>query len=127
MDRTIIQTNRAPAAIGPYSQGVQAGGWVFTAGQIPLDPATGELVGTTAPEQTRQCLLNARAIIEAGGLSLATVVKATVFIRDMGQFAAINEVYREFFPDEPPARSVVEVCRLPKDALVEIELVAFGG
>jgi 2-iminobutanoate/2-iminopropanoate deaminase len=126
MTRKIIRTDKAPAAIGPYSQANLAGGFLFTAGQIPLEPATMEIVGETAAEQARQALTNAKAIVEAGGLTLDHVVKATVFIRDMGEFAAINEVYREFFPGEPPARSVVEVSRLPKDVLVEIEMVAYG-
>jgi 2-iminobutanoate/2-iminopropanoate deaminase len=126
MTRRIIQTDRAPAAIGPYSQANIAGGFLFTAGQIPLDPATMEIVGETAAEQTRVALTNARHIVEAGGLTLDNVVKVTVFIMDMGQFAAINEVYLEFFSGEPPARSVVQVSRLPKDVLVEIEMVAYG-
>jgi 2-iminobutanoate/2-iminopropanoate deaminase len=126
MNRQIIRTDNAPGAIGPYNQGVRAGGFLFTAGQIPLDPKTMEIVGTTAAEQARQALINARGIVEAAGLTMGDVVKATVFIRDMGQFAAINEVYATFFPGEPPARSVVEVSRLPKDVLVEIELVAYA-
>jgi len=126
MSRQIIKTDKAPGAIGPYSQGVRAGGFLFTAGQTPLDPVTMQVVGQTAPEQARQALLNCRAIIEAGGLTMDDVVKATVFIRDMGQFAAINEVYATFFPGVPPARSVVEVSRLPKDVLVEVEMVAYA-
>jgi 2-iminobutanoate/2-iminopropanoate deaminase len=126
MSRQIIKTDKAPGAIGPYSQGVRAGGFLFTAGQTPLDPVTMQVVGTTAPEQARQALMNAQAIVEAGGLTMGDVVKATVFIRDMGQFAAINEVYATFFPGVPPARSVVEVSRLPKDVLVEVELVAYA-
>ena len=126
MSRQIIKTDKAPGAIGPYSQGVRAGGFLFTAGQIPLDPVTMQVVGATAPEQAKQALLNAQAIVEAAGLTMGDVVKATVFIRDMGQFAAINEVYATFFPGVPPARSVVEVSRLPKDVLVEIELVAYA-
>ena len=126
MGRQVIRTDRAPGAIGPYNQGVRAGGFLFTAGQIPLDPKTMEIVGTTAAEQARQALTNARGIVEAAGLTMDDVVKATVFIRDMGQFAAINEVYATFFTGEPPARSVVEVSRLPKDVLVEIELVAYA-
>jgi 2-iminobutanoate/2-iminopropanoate deaminase len=124
--RQVIHTDKAPAAIGPYSQANRAGGFVFTAGQIPLDPATMQIVGTTAPEQARQALRNAQAVVEAAGLTLGDVVKSTVFIRDMGQFAAINEVYATFFPANPPARSVVEVSRLPKDVLVEVELIAYG-
>jgi 2-iminobutanoate/2-iminopropanoate deaminase len=126
MSRQIIRTDKAPGAIGPYNQGVRAGGFLFTAGQIPLDPKTMEVVGSTAAEQARQALLNAKGIVEAAGLTMNDVVKATVFIRDMGQFGAINEVYATFFPGEPPARSVVEVSRLPKDVLVEVELVAYA-
>jgi len=125
MTRQIIQTDNAPAAIGPYSQANAAGGFLFTAGQIPLDPATMEIVGTTAAEQARQALTNAKAVVEAGGLTLDDVVKVTVFIMDMGEFGNINEVYQRFFSAEPPARSVVEVSRLPKDVLVEIEMVAY--
>jgi len=127
MKRTIVSTDRAPGAIGPYNQGIRAGDLLFTAGQIPLDPVTMEIVGQTAAEQARQALSNARAVVEAGGLSLADVVKVTVFIRDMGAFAAINEVYATFFPEAPPARSVVEVSRLPKDVLVEVEMIAYSG
>ncbi len=125
MTRKIISTNQAPAAIGPYSQANAAGGFLFTAGQIPLDPATMEIVGTTAAEQARQALINAKAVVEAGGMTLDDVVKVTVFILDMGEFGNINEVYQTFFSAEPPARSVVEVSRLPKDVLVEIEMVAY--
>jgi len=125
MTRQIIKTDQAPAAIGPYSQANAAGGFLFTAGQIPLDPATMEIVGVTAAEQARQALTNAKAVVEAGGLSLDDVVKVTVFILDMGEFGNINEVYQTFFSAEPPARSVVEVSRLPKDVLVEIEMVAY--
>lgn len=126
MSRQIIKTDKAPGAIGPYNQGVRAGGFLFTAGQIPLDPVTMQVVGASAAEQARQALTNAKAIVEASGLTMNDVVKATVFIRDMGQFAAINEVYATFFPGDPPARSVVEVSRLPKDVLVEVELVAYA-
>ncbi len=125
MTRRIIQTDAAPAAIGPYSQANVSGGFLFTAGQIPLDPATMEIVGTTAAAQTRQALTNAQAILTAAGYELGDVVKATIFIRDMGEFGNINEVYQTFFAAEPPARSVVEVSRLPKDVLVEIEMVAY--
>jgi 2-iminobutanoate/2-iminopropanoate deaminase len=126
MNREIVSTDKAPSAIGPYSQANKAGGFLYTAGQIPLDPGTMEVVGETAAEQTRLALTNAKNVVEAGGLTLNDVVKVTVFIMDMGEFAAINEVYTEFFGSEPPARSVVEVARLPKDVLVEIEMVAYG-
>ena len=125
MSRKIVQTESAPAAIGPYSQANVAGGFLFTAGQIPLDPVTMEIVGVTAAEQTQQALTNAEAILTAAGYTLNDVVKATVFIMDMGEFGNINEVYQTFFKSDPPARSVVQVSRLPKDVLVEIEIVAY--
>lgn len=124
MSRKIIATDKAPGAIGPYNQAVMTGGFLFTAGQLPMDPVSMQIVGRTAAEQARQALRNAQAVIEAAGLSLADVCKVTVFIRDMNEFAAINEVYAAFFEQDPPARSVVEVSRLPKDALVEVEMVA---
>lgn len=125
MQRTVIATSHAPAAIGPYSQAVNTGtGLIYTAGQVALDPATGQLVGTTVGEQTRRALENIRAILEAGGSGLERIVKTTVFLKNMNDFTAMNEVYRSFFTDLPPARSTVEVARLPKDALVEIEAVA---
>lgn len=125
MTREIVSTDNAPAAIGPYSQANKAGGFLYTAGQIPLDPQTMEVVGESAADQTRLALTNAKNVVEAGGYTLDDVVKVTVFIMDMGEFAAINEVYTEFFGSEPPARSVVEVARLPKDVLVEIEMIAY--
>ena len=124
MPRRIIATDQAPGAIGPYNQAIESDGWIFTAGQIPLDPQTMEVVGETAPDQARQALRNAQAVLQAASASLTDVVKVTVFVRDMGQFAAINEVYREFFPEDPPARSVVEVSGLPKDVQVEVEMIA---
>ena len=124
MTRRAIQTNSAPAAIGPYSQGVAASGLVFTSMQIGLDPATGNVVGATAPEQVRRCLQNVKAIVEAAGGSLANVVKVTVYMTDIQEFAAVNEVYAEFFTDDLPARAVVEVAALPKGALIAAEAVA---
>ena len=125
MPKTIISTKNAPAAIGPYSQGVSVkGGFIYTAGQIALVPSTGEIVAGGIKEQTRQVLENLKAILEAGGSNLATVVKTTVFLKDMNEFAAMNEVYGQYFKDNPPARSTVEVARLPKDVRVEIEAVA---
>ena len=124
MTRRTIQTNSAPAAIGPYSQGVAASGLVFTSMQIGLDPATGNVVGATAPEQVRRCLQNVKAIVEAAGGSLANVVKVTVYMTDIQEFADVNEVYAEFFTDDLPARAVVEVTALPKGALVAAEAVA---
>ena len=120
-----IHTEKAPAAIGPYSQAVDSGhGLVFVSGQLPIDPATGAFPEGGVKEQTRQSLLNTRAILEAAGLSLASVVKTTVFLADMGDFAAMNEVYAEFFTAPFPARCAFAVKTLPKDALVEIESIA---
>ncbi len=127
MPRQIIQTDQAPAAIGPYSQGTVAGDFIFTAGQIALDPASGAVVGDTPAAQTRQALQNAGAVVEAAGGNLGDVVKVTIFIRDMDAFAQINEVYAEWIAENQPARSVVEVSRLPKDVLVEVELIAYRG
>ena len=119
-----IATEQAPAAIGPYSQGIRTAGLVVTSGQLPIDPATGAFAGTDIAAQTRQSLKNVQAVLEAAGSSLDKVLKTTVFLNDMGDFAAMNEVYASFFPGEAPARSAVEVARLPKDALVEIEALA---
>lgn len=120
-----IQTEKAPAAIGPYSQAIDSGaGIVFVSGQLPIDPATGAFPEGGVKEQTRQSLTNAKAILEATGLSLANVVKTTVFLADMGDFGAMNEVYAEFFKAPFPARSAVAVKTLPKGALVEIECIA---
>jgi len=124
MQRQIISTDKAPAAVGPYSQGVQIGDLVYTAGQIPLDPATGRLVGGDIEAQTRQVLSNLKAIVEAAGSSMSHVVKTTVFMVDMGEFKAMNGVYSEFFPAAPPARSTVQVGALPLGARIEIEVVA---
>ncbi len=126
MSRKIIKTDTAPGAIGPYSQGVTAkpGRLLFTAGQIPLDPGTGQIVAGGIAEQTRQALKNLGAVVKAGGSELSLVLKTTVFLKNMNDFTAMNEVYAEFFPREAPARSAVEVSRLPKDVLVEIECVA---
>ena len=121
-----IATEQAPAAIGPYSQGVRAAGLVITSGQLPIDPATGVFAGTDIAAQSRQSLKNVQAVLEAAGSSLDKVLKTTVFLNDMGDFAAMNEVYASFFPGEAPARSAVEVARLPKDALVEIEALALA-
>lgn len=119
-----VSTTNAPAAIGPYSQGIDAGSLVFTSGQLPLDPATG-LMPATVEEQARQSLKNVKAVLEAAGSSMDKVVKTTVFLKDMNNFAAMNEVYAAFFAGGmAPARSAVEVARLPKDAMLEIEAVA---
>ncbi|HMK39462.1 MAG TPA: RidA family protein [Bacteroidota bacterium] len=124
MEKSIITTPRAPAAIGPYSQGiVTPNGFVFTAGQIPLVPGTGELISGDIRAQTRQVLENLKAILETGGSDLASVVRTTVFLKDMGDFAGMNEVFAEYFPVSPPARSTVEVARLPRDVRVEIDAI----
>jgi 2-iminobutanoate/2-iminopropanoate deaminase len=119
-----IKTDKAPKAIGPYSQAIVANGFVFASGQIPIDPATGELNTGTIEEQTRQVLKNLTAVLEAAGTSLHKVVKATVFLQDMNDFTRMNAVYGEFFKPPYPARAAVQVARLPKDAKVEIEAVA---
>lgn len=124
MQRQIVATPKAPAAIGPYSQAVRVGDLVFTAGQIPLDPATGQLVAGGIEVQTRQALTNLSAVLEAAGTSLANALKTTVFLADMAEFKAMNGVYAEFFPAAPPARSTVQVAGLPLGARVEIEVVA---
>jgi 2-iminobutanoate/2-iminopropanoate deaminase len=124
--KDIIATDRAPQAIGPYSQAVRAGNLVFASGQIPIDPATGEFVAGGITEQTEQVLRNLSAVFEAAGLGLAQVVKTTVFLVDMDDFAAMNEVYGKFFAQQPPARATVQAARLPRDARVEIEAIAVG-
>ena len=119
-----VATDQAPAAIGPYSQAVVTGNLVFCSGQIALDPATGAMVGGDVAAQTRQVLGNLKAVLEAAGSSLEQVVKCNVYLSDLGGFGEMNEVYQEFFASHRPARAAVEVSRLPKDALVEIEAVA---
>ena len=120
----VISTKKAPAAIGPYSQAIRVGNLVYTSGQIPIDPATGAFVEGGIKEQTRQSLTNVKAILEEAGTSLANVVKTTVFMADMADFADMNSVYAEFFTEPYPARSAVAVKTLPKGALVEIEVIA---
>jgi len=127
MSKTVVATGKAPAAIGPYSQGIRTGNLVFTAGQIALDPETQQVVAPGITEQTERVLENLKAILEAAGSSMAQAVKATVFLKDFNDFAAMNAVYAVYLAAEgmtPPARSTVEVSRLPKDVLVEIDLVA---
>ncbi|MDO3681504.1 RidA family protein [Paenibacillus ehimensis] len=118
-----ISTDRAPAAIGPYSQAIKFGNLLFTSGQIPLNPE-GQLVEGGIAEQTHQVFRNLKAVLEEAGATFESVIKATVFIKDMNQFAQVNEIYAEYFGDHKPARSTVEVARLPKDVFVEIELIA---
>jgi len=125
--KDIIATDRAPQAIGPYSQAVRAGSLVFASGQIPIDPATGEFVAGGIAEQTEQVLRNLTAVFEAAGLSLNQVVKTTVFLVDMDDFTVMNEVYGRFFGQRPPARATVQAARLPRDARVEIEAIAVAA
>jgi 2-iminobutanoate/2-iminopropanoate deaminase len=125
--REIVKTESAPAAIGPYSQAVRAGGFVFASGQIPTDPKTGQFVEGGVREQTEQVMRNLAAVLEAAGTGLDRVVKTTVFLADMDDFAAMNEVYGRYFAENPPARATVQAARLPRDARVEIEVVALAG
>lgn len=122
--KKVIATTNAPAAIGPYSQAIAANGFVFVSGQIPIDPATGEFVPGGIQEQTRQSLENGKAILTQAGLTLDNVIKTTVFLSDIQNFAAMNEIYARYFAAECPARSAVQVANLPKGALVEIEMIA---
>jgi 2-iminobutanoate/2-iminopropanoate deaminase len=124
--REIIATDRGPKAIGPYSQAIRANGFVFVSGQIPLDPATQQLVAGDVQAQTERVLENLKGIIEAAGSSLDRVVRATVFLADMNEFAAMNEVYGRYFRSQPPARSTVQVARLPRDVRVEIDVIALA-
>jgi 2-iminobutanoate/2-iminopropanoate deaminase len=122
--RTVIHSDDAPKAIGPYSQAIAVNGMLFCAGQTPIDPSTGNLVPGGVEEQTQQALKNVGAVLKAGGSDYGKVVKTTVFLKNMNDFAAMNAIYATYFKDEPPARSTVEVARLPKDCLVEIEAIA---
>jgi len=122
--REPVKTSNAPGAIGPYSQAIKVGEFVYTSGQVAIDPATGEFIGGGIAEQTERVLKNVAAVLEAAGSSLDQVVKTLVFLADMNDFSAMNEVYATFFSEAPPARSTVEAARLPKDALIEIEAVA---
>ncbi|GAB6181836.1 RidA family protein [Desulfotomaculum defluvii] len=123
MNKEIISTEKAPAAIGPYSQGVKVGNLLFISGQIPIDPATGNVVEGDVQAQTKQSIKNLQGICEAAGASLKDIVKTTVFVNDMNQFAKVNETYGEFFKEEAPARACVEVSCLPKNVMVEIEAI----
>ena len=127
MSHVKIQTEHAPAAIGPYSQAVQEGGTIYVSGQLPINPATGEFAGADIRAQARQSLENIKAILAAAGTDMAHVVKTTVLLQDMADFAAMNEVYAEYFSEPYPARAAFQVAKLPKDALVEIEAVAVTG
>jgi 2-iminobutanoate/2-iminopropanoate deaminase len=122
--REIVSTDKAPGAIGPYSQAIKTGGMLFCSGQIPIDPVTGEFVSNDIGEQTDQVLKNLSAVLEAGGMSLGNVVKTTVFLADMSDFAVMNEVYGRYFDSNKPARATVQAARLPRDARVEIECIA---
>lgn len=124
--KEVVSTEKAPGAIGPYSQAVKAGGMVFCSGQIPIDPATGEFVEGGVAEQTDRVFKNLIAVLEAGGSSLDGVVKTTVFLADMNDFAAMNEVYAKYFDSNKPARATVQAARLPRDAKVEIECIALA-
>jgi 2-iminobutanoate/2-iminopropanoate deaminase len=125
--KTIVATTAAPKAIGPYSQAVAAGGFVWCSGQVALDPATGQLVDGGVADQTRRVLENLSAVLRAAGTTVDRVVRCTVFLKSMSDFPAMNEVYAGYFKSDPPSRATVEVSRLPKDALVEIDCVAIAG
>ena len=124
MKKRVIQTGKAPKAIGPYSQAIQAGSFLFLSGQIPLDPTSGELVKGDIREQARRVLENLKGVLESQNLGMEDVVKVTIFLKDMGNFSQVNEVYGAYFPSSPPARSTVEVARLPRDVDIEIEAIA---
>lgn len=125
--KKIINTDKAPSALGPYSQAVKAGDFIYVSGQIPIDPSTGEFAGNDIKTQTKQSLENIKAILESAGATLENVVKTNVFLSDMNNFTPMNEVYGTYFKTECPARAAVEVARLPKDAMVEIEAIAYLG
>lgn len=127
MEKLVISTNKAPAAIGPYSQAIKIGNLVFLSGQIPLLPATGEIVQGDIRVQTRQVLENIKHVLEAAGSSLDKVVKTTIFMKDLNDYTVINDVYKDFFSHKPPARAAVQVARLPRDVGVEVEAIAFCG
>lgn len=122
--KDVVHTDRGPKPIGPYSQAIKANGFVYLAGQVALDPKTGELTGSDIKQQTERVMENMKGVLEAAGSNLAHVVKTTVYLKDLNDFAAMNEVYARYFTVAPPARSTVEVSRLPKDALLEIDVIA---
>lgn len=124
MEKQIIHTSNAPEAVGPYSQAIKINNMIFTSGQIPLDSETNELVGEDIDSQTRQVLKNITAVLNEAGVGLEKVMKTTVYIKNMDDFNTVNEIYSEFFTENPPARSVVEVARLPKDVLIEMDVIA---
>ena len=124
MKKKVIQTEKAPRAIGPYSQAIQAGSFLFLSGQIPLDPKTGELVKGDIRQQTKQVLENLKGVLESEKLEMKDVVKVTIFLKDIGDFNQVNEVYATYFPSSPPARSTIQVAKLPRDAEIEIEAIA---
>ena len=124
MDKKIIKTHKAPQAIGPYSQAVKSGNFIFASGQIPLDPVSGEMAENDIKKQTERVMENIKGLLESENLTMANIIKTTCFLTDMGNFAAFNEVYANYFPENPPARSTVAIKALPKDALVEVEIIA---
>ena len=126
MSKKIIYTEKAPKPIGPYSQAIHAGEFIFLSGQIPIDPSTGEMINGDIREQTRQVLENLKAILASQGLEMENVVKVTIFLKDLGNFNQVNEVYGTYFSSLPPARTTVEVSRLPRDSQLEIEAIAFN-
>ncbi|MFH1228777.1 MAG: RidA family protein [Planctomycetota bacterium] len=124
MNKRIIKTDKAPAAIGPYSQAVMVDGWLFLSGQIPINPATNQVVENNITKQSEQVLSNIKAVIESVGGTLDNIIKATVYLKDLADFAAMNEVYQKYFTKDYPARSTVQVAKLPKDVMVEIDVIA---
>jgi 2-iminobutanoate/2-iminopropanoate deaminase len=126
VERVPIVAVNAPAAVGPYSQGIKAGPFIYLSGQIPLDPKTGQIVGSTIEEQTERVIQNIMAVLDVAGSGLYQVVKATVFLKDLNDFDGMNKVYAKYFEVNPPARSTIQVARLPKDSMVEIEVVAYN-
>ena len=125
--KNVVTTDRGPKPIGPYSQAIKANGFIYLSGQVALDPKTGEITGAEIRQQTERVLENIKGILEAAGGNLHHVIKTTVFLKDMNDFSSMNEVYARYFTSAPPARSTVQVSRLPKDALVEIEVIAAGS
>lgn len=125
--KRIIKTTEAPLAIGPYSQAIEANGFVFVSGQIPLDPKTGNLITGDIREQAKRVMENGKAVLEAAGCGMDRVVKTTIYVKNMGDFAAVNEVYGRYFPNDPPARATIEVSHLPKDVSLEIDFIAVKG